>query len=83
MSFGEYTLVETKAPPGYEQLTDPINFSFQPGQAEAETLIVENTAIPPEQPVKPEEPGEQAGGEQPGNTEILTESGYLDKLPQS
>src|SRR5699024_11597534 len=39
---GDYKLVETKAPQGYEQLTEPISFQIEEGKTAAVEIVVEN-----------------------------------------
>src|SRR5690625_2246794 len=43
---GDYKLVETKAPQGYEQLTEPISFQIEEGKTAAVEIVVENEKIP-------------------------------------
>ncbi|SDM44591.1 SpaA isopeptide-forming pilin-related protein [Sediminibacillus halophilus] len=42
---GQYTLVETKAPEGYERLKEPITFTIDKEKLSAK-LVIENVAIP-------------------------------------
>ncbi|WP_284141505.1 SpaA isopeptide-forming pilin-related protein [Virgibacillus sp. LDC-1] len=53
---GEYRLIETKAPAGYEILTEPILFTIELGQQEVKEVVVKNVAIP--QPVLPDQPND-------------------------
>ncbi|AKP67808.1 SpaA isopeptide-forming pilin-related protein [Companilactobacillus ginsenosidimutans] len=56
---GSYTLVETTAPEGYDDLKDPIAFTITAGKATSVTVPDEESeVVPPEPPVQPEEPDE-------------------------
>ncbi|MBP3040219.1 LPXTG cell wall anchor domain-containing protein, partial [Bacillaceae bacterium Marseille-Q3522] len=50
---GEYQLVETKAPTGYEVNSTPIKFTIEKGQMKALQVTVENEKVP-DPPEKPE-----------------------------
>ncbi|MBO1005717.1 Cna B-type domain-containing protein [Pseudogracilibacillus auburnensis] len=63
---GDYQFVETKAPKGYEKLTEPVTFTIEIGQDQKLILTVANTAIP-EDPVIPETPEEPGKPEKPVN----------------
>ncbi|WP_055736601.1 MULTISPECIES: SpaA isopeptide-forming pilin-related protein [Bacillaceae] len=50
---GDYQLIETKAPEGYQQLVEAIEFTVQVGMEEILELIVQNTKLPPEESTPP------------------------------
>ncbi|MBT2653232.1 SpaA isopeptide-forming pilin-related protein [Oceanobacillus sp. ISL-73] len=64
---GEYQLIETKAPQGYQLLEDPISFNVEIGELEKE-LVIENT--PEEQEEDPPTP-------------TTNDNNFGDKLPQT
>ncbi|MDO7289098.1 SpaA isopeptide-forming pilin-related protein, partial [Shouchella clausii] len=50
---GNYQLIETKAPEGYQQLDHAIEFTVKVGAEEILELFVQNTKQPPEEPTPP------------------------------
>lgn len=47
---GDYRLIETKAPEGYQQLVEAIEFTVQVGMEETLEIFVQNMKLPPTEP---------------------------------
>ncbi|WP_416349041.1 SpaA isopeptide-forming pilin-related protein [Listeria seeligeri] len=90
LALGDYQLVETKAPAGYELDASPVQFSITEETAKLGLLVTkENTKIPetpitpknPEEPVKPEIPSKPKTPIKPD--QIVSEDSTSKTLPKT
>ncbi|MBF2545295.1 peptidoglycan-binding protein [Listeria seeligeri] len=90
LALGDYQLVETKAPAGYELDASPVQFSITEETAKLGLLVTkENTKIPetpitpknPEEPVKPEIPSKPKTPIKPD--QIVSEDSTSKTLPET
>ena len=82
LDFGEYTLVETKAPEGYKLDSKPIQVTVVEGEENnVVTVDVLNTMLP-EKPTKPEYPVDPEKPTTPGKPGQPTEPGK-PKVPNT
>ncbi|WP_271003643.1 SpaA isopeptide-forming pilin-related protein [Listeria seeligeri] len=90
LALGDYQLVETKAPAGYELDASPVQFSITEETAKLGLLVTkENTKIPetpitpknPEEPVKPEIPSKPKTAIKPD--QIVSEDSTSKTLPKT
>lgn len=90
LALGDYQLVETKAPAGYELDASPVQFSITEETAKLGLLVTkENTKIPetpitpknPEEPVKPEIPSKPKTPIKPD--QIVSEDSTSKMLPKT
>ncbi|MBC1593764.1 collagen binding domain-containing protein [Listeria seeligeri] len=90
LALGDYQLVETKAPAGYELDASPVQFSITEETAKLGLLVTkENTKIPetpitpknPEEPVKPEIPSKPKTPIKPN--QIVSEDSTSKTLPET
>ncbi|MBC1765285.1 collagen binding domain-containing protein [Listeria seeligeri] len=90
LALGDYQLVETKAPAGYEIDANPVQFSITEETAKLGLLVTkENTKIPetpitpknPEEPVKPEIPNKPKTPIKPD--QIVSEDSTSKTLPKT
>lgn len=90
LALGDYQLVETKAPAGYELDASPVQFSITEETAKLGLLVTkENTKIPetpitpknPEEPVKPEIPSKPKTPIKPDR--IVSEDSTSKTLPKT
>ncbi|QDA73566.1 peptidoglycan-binding protein [Listeria seeligeri] len=90
LALGDYQLVETKAPAGYELDASPVQFSITEETAKLGLLVTkENTKIPetpitpknPEEPVKPEIPSKPKTPMKPD--QIVSEDSTSKTLPET
>ncbi|TSB48561.1 SpaA isopeptide-forming pilin-related protein [Alkalicoccobacillus porphyridii] len=83
---GDYQLIETKAPEGYQQLVEAIAFTVQVGMEETLELFVQNTKLPPGESTPPpptETPDPPTTPEPPEPSDTPPTSGSSEDVPKT
>ncbi|KYG28256.1 SpaA isopeptide-forming pilin-related protein [Alkalihalobacillus trypoxylicola] len=82
---GDYQLFETKAPEGYQQLVEVIEFTVQVGMEETLELFVQNTKLPPGESTPPptETPDPPTTPAPPESSDTPPTSGSSDDVPKT
>ncbi|WP_272929202.1 MSCRAMM family protein, partial [Vagococcus lutrae] len=84
LAFGTYTLTETKAPKGYEKLTEPLEVKVEKNaEGNVVVLTVDNEKTPtkPTDPTDPTDPTEKP--DKPTNKPNTSTNNDKNKLPQT
>ncbi|GAF63280.1 hypothetical protein BTS2_0171 [Bacillus sp. TS-2] len=80
---GDYQLFETKAPEGYQQLVEAIEFTVQVGMEETLELFVQNTKLPPGESTPPPPTETPDPPTTPAPSDTPPTSGSSDDVPKT